>query len=346
MELNEVVKFLSDYDGEPLSFMEVCGTHTAAVSENGIPSMLSPKIRLISGPGCPVCVTVASYIDRLCELALKTGYCVVTFGDMIRVSGSKKSLADIKSEGGNVHMVYSPFEIIKLAENDKDTIFVFAAVGFETTTPIYALLIDRLIESNIKNVRLLTALKTMPAAISRLCEGEGRIDGFIAPGNVSVITGSGIYEPIAKRYNVPFVVSGFSGKELIASIYALVKLSKKAEVLNLYKSAVDKEGNKAAQEIVNKYFKPCDAAWRGMGIIKGSGLILRDEYMSFDAGSAKLNEDSLINQACSCAEVITGIKAPVECPLFSKVCTPQNPQGACMVSNEGSCFHYYINNRR
>lgn len=346
MELKEVTEFLARYDGEPLAFMEVCGTHTAAISENGIPSMLSPKIKLISGPGCPVCVTIASYIDRLCELALTPNTCVVTFGDMIRVPGSEHALKDIKSLGGRIHMVYSPFEIIELAKNDEETNFVFAAVGFETTTPIYALLIDKIIENNIKNIKLLTALKTMPSAIESLCNGNNKIDGFIAPGNVSVITGANAYKPIAEKYQLPFVVSGFDGKELLATIYALVKLKGKGEVKNLYKSAVTDKGNTKAQEIVNKYFEPCDAYWRGMGCIKGSGMALRREYSMYDAGSYNLCEDSFINKACSCGDVITGSKSPNECPLFKKVCTPENPQGACMVSNEGSCFHYFINDRR
>lgn len=345
MDTKEILKFLKEYDGEELSFMEVCGTHTASISGNGIPSLLSDKIKLISGPGCPVCVTVASYIDRLCELALTPNTCVVTFGDMIRVPGSKEALKDIKSKGGKIEMVYSPFEIINLANNDKDTTFVFAAVGFETTTPIYALLIDKIINEGIKNIKLLTALKTMPAVIDALCSQENKINGFIAPGNVSVITGSNAFLPLAKKYNLPFVISGFNGEELLATIYSLVKLKGTGKVLNLYKYAVTENGNEKAKEIVNKYFMPYDAYWRGMGKVKNSAMVLKDKYLQYDAGSKELTEDSLINKGCSCGDIITGKKAPNECPLFGKVCTPENPQGACMVSNEGSCFHYYNNKR-
>lgn len=345
MDVKDITKFLSEYDGEPLSFMEVCGTHTASISESGIPSLLSDKIKLISGPGCPVCVTVASYIDRLCELALTADTCVVTFGDMIRVPGTDKALKDVKSLGGRVEMVYSPFEIIALAEKDADTTFVFAAVGFETTTPIYALLIDKIIKDDIKNIKLLTALKAMPPAIEKLCEAGSKIDGFIAPGNVAVITGANAFLPLAEKYNLPFVVSGFSGKELLATIYSLVKLKGNGRVLNLYKSAVTDDGNAKAKSLVNKYFESYDAGWRGMGIIKNSGMALKAEYSIYDAGSRDLTEDNLKNKGCSCGEIITGIKSPVDCPLFGKICTPENPQGACMVSNEGSCFHYYINKR-
>lgn len=345
MNITDITEFLSNYDGEELSFMEVCGTHTAAISENGIPSILSKKIKLISGPGCPVCVTVADYIDRLCTLALEDNTCVVTFGDLIRVPGSSSALQETKSKGGRIRMVYSPFEIIDLAEKDTDTTYVFAAVGFETTTPIYAVLLEKIIEENIKNIRLLTALKTMPAAIDTLCQMGGRIDGFIAPGHVSVITGANEFKSLAEKYNLPFVVSGFKGEELLASIYALVKLKGQGKVLNLYKSAVTDTGNDKAKTLVNKYFEPCDAVWRGIGKIANSGMALKKEYAVYDAGSRELIHDNVKNKKCRCGEVITGFSSPCDCPLFAKACTPENPQGACMVSNEGSCFHYYINNR-
>lgn len=345
MDIKDITEFLRTYDGENLSFMEVCGTHTAAISESGIPSLLSDKIRLISGPGCPVCVTVADYIDRLCELALMENTCVVTFGDLIRVPGSESALQETKSKGGRIQMVYSPFEILDLAKQDENTMFVFAAVGFETTTPIYAVLLEKIMENHIQNIQLLTALKTMPAAIDTLCQTGGKIDGFIAPGHVSVITGANAFKPLAEKYGLPFVVSGFGAQELLASIYALVKLRSQGKVLNLYKSAVTESGNEKAKHLVNKYFEPCDAVWRGIGKIKHSGMALKAEYSRYDAGSRELVNDHVRNKKCRCGEVITGFVSPCECPLFSKACTPENPQGACMVSNEGSCFHYYINNR-
>lgn len=346
MDIRDITEFLKEYDGKELSFMEVCGTHTAAISSNGIPSLLSKKIKLISGPGCPVCVTVADYIDRLCELSLTDNCCVVTFGDLLRVPGSVSSLQDTKSKGGNIRMVYSPFEILDLAEKNTDTDFVFAAVGFETTTPIYAVLLDKITEKGIGNIKLLTALKTMPAAIDALCRMGGKIDGFIAPGHVCVITGANEFKPLAEKYSLPFVVSGFKGEELLASIYALVKLNGKGKVMNLYKSAVTNIGNEKAKALVEKYFEPCSAVWRGIGEIESSGMALKKEYSAFDAGSRGLTKDRLKNSRCRCGEIITGFASPTECPLFSKVCTPENPQGACMVSNEGACFHYCINNRK
>ena len=345
-DIKEIIDFLKNYDGQEITLMEVCGTHTAAISENGIQDIISDKIKLVSGPGCPVCVTTSAYIDRLNELACEEKTCVVTFGDMIRVRGSQKSLRDISAEGGNIHMIYSPLEIIDLALSDTDTTYVFAAVGFETTTPIYAILIEEIIKRDIKNIKLLTALKTMPQAIRTVYNKGKAIDGFIAPGHVSVITGSKEFEPLAKELSVPFVVSGFEGEELVASIYALVKSRDKGTVINLYKSFVSENGNEEARNLVSKYFEPCDAAWRGMGIIPDSGMCLKKEFEIYDAGSRELVEDNMFNKKCCCGNVVAGIMSPVQCSLYGKECTPQTPQGACMVSTEGSCYHYYMNRRR
>ena len=344
-DFNGILKFLKEYDGEPINIMEVCGTHTAAISENGIPGILSKNIRLVSGPGCPVCVTVASFVDKLVKLSLKKDTCVVTFGDMIRVRGSSMSLADARAEGGDVIMVYSPFDIIKIAEKDQKKTYIFAAVGFETTTPIYAMLVKHITKNSIKNIKLLTALKTMPAVIDTVCSDINKIDGFIAPGHVSVITGSEIYRPIAEKYNIPFVVSGFEGRELIEAIYALVKLKGTPSVENLYTQVVKKNGNELAKSEVEKYFMPYDASWRGLGIIKNSGMVLRDEYSYLDAGSRELIKDSENKNGCRCKDVICGKIPPTGCSLFGKKCTPNTPQGACMVSTEGSCFNYYVNKR-
>ncbi len=344
-DIGYIKDYLRQYAGAELYFMEVCGTHTASISENGIADMLSQRIHLVSGPGCPVCVTVAAYIDRLVELAMLKDTCVVTFGDMIRVRGSRKNLREAMAEGGHVRMIYSPLEILEMAEKDCGCTYVFAAVGFETTTPVYALLLEEAIKRKIKNIRLLTALKTMPAVIDRVCQESNSLSGFIAPGHVSVITGSRIYEPLAQKYSLPFVVAGFEGEELLAAIYALVKLHNQPLVRNMYPRAVKEEPNEQAQKKVAQYFEQCDAAWRGLGIIGNSGMALRKEYELYDAGSRELVSDSLVNAGCSCPDVITGRKSPVQCPLYGKICTPDTPQGACMVSTEGSCFNYYVNQR-
>ncbi len=344
-DIKEMIKFLREYDGKPAVLMEVCGTHTAAISENGIPSILSPKIKLVSGPGCPVCVTVSAYIDRLIELSMQDKTCVVTFGDMLRVKGSRRTLREAGADGAKFRMVYSPFEILELAKADPDTEYIFAAVGFETTTPVYAVLLDEAEKRKIENIKLLTALKTMPGVIRYVYSHDNNITGFIAPGHVSVITGSRAFEPLAGEAGIPFVVAGFEGEELIAAIYTLIKLQGRGVVKNLYKTAVNEERNEAAAIITDKYFEVCDAVWRGIGPVKNSGLILKKEYSKYDAGSSGLDYDRGFSIGCSCKDVITGRKSPNECALFGKACTPKQPQGACMVSSEGSCYHYYLNSR-
>jgi hydrogenase expression/formation protein HypD len=345
ISFEEILDTLKNYDGEEVRIMEVCGTHTAAISENGIPSMLSPKIKLISGPGCPVCVTVTAVIDKLVELCMDENTIVLTFGDLIRVKGTSKSLADAKADGGHVRMVYSPMETVKLAKEDPTHTYVFAAIGFETTTPVYAMVLEEAIKSDVQNLKLLTSLKTMPEVIRWVVNNGGGIDGFIAPGHVSAITGSEVYEELSQELNLPFVVSGFEGKQLLLTIYALINMKGKPGVKNLYKDVVTKEGNTKAKEVVNKYFEPSDASWRGMGKIKGSGMTLREEYRMYDAGSLGLDEDHM-PAGCSCASVLVGKIKPNECPLFGKVCTPDNAHGACMVSTEGSCYNYFVSGRR
>ncbi|RDU22967.1 hydrogenase formation protein HypD [Anaerosacchariphilus polymeriproducens] len=344
--LETIKDYLKKYDGEELTFMEVCGTHTAAISQSGITEILSDKIRLVSGPGCPVCVTVASYIDKLVSLSMEENTCVATFGDMLRVRGSEKSLNDAKASGGKVILVYSPMDVIDIAKKNTQLNYVFAAVGFETTTPIYSLMLKQIIEEKIENLKLLTALKTMPKVIDWVCSVDSPINGFIAPGHVSVITGSDYFKELALKWNMPFVVSGFEAIDLLNAIYALINYKDKGEVLNLYPAYVTDKGNKAAQKQVEQYFTSCKSAWRGIGQIEDSGMQLKEEYLKYDAGSQNLIEDSKINEGCCCDKVIIGTINPTQCPLFKKVCSPETPQGACMVSTEGSCYHYYISNRK
>jgi len=341
----DVQKFLFEYDGSTVKLMEVCGTHTAQISQCGIPSMLSSKIQLVSGPGCPVCVTVTDYIDKLVELGKSQQNVIVTFGDMMRVTGKTASLSDAKANGAQVRMVYSPMETLELASMDTSKTFIFAAIGFETTTPIYALLIQEAILRGITNIKILTSLKTMPSAIDWVCQNKTGIDGFLAPGHVSAITGSKIFDGLAKKYGMPFAVVGFEGEQILKAIAVLVKSRGLGRVMNLYPEVVTVQGNEIAQQIVAKYFIECDAAWRGFGVIKGSGMMLRKEYSGFDAGSWGMDNDRGHNPKCRCAQVLTGGINPTQCPLFGNECTPSSQQGACMVSSEGSCYNYYINKR-
>ena len=345
MQLNDILKFLKEYDGRPLNLMEVCGTHTASIFENAIESLLSEKIHLISGPGCPVCVTVSAYVDRLCALALDKNNVIVTFGDMIRVPGSKQALRDVRAQGADVRMVYTPLEMLAMAQKEKEKTFIFAAVGFETTTPVYALLLDEAVRKNIKNIKILSALKTMPNVIKKLCTQQNNIDGFLAPGHVAVLTGSNVFEQLAAQYSRPFAVSGFKAEEILASVYALVKMQGTGKCVNRSKPVARESENEKAKKLVEKYFRPCTAAWRGIGMIENSGMILRDEYSDFDAGSENLTQDASFQKGCCCGEIITGRKRPTQCPLYKTICTAENPMGSCMVSNEGTCFNYYMNDR-
>lgn len=351
-KMTQIKTWLAAYDGPDISIMEVCGSHTAAISKYGISGMLSEKLHLISGPGCPVCVTPTGYIDRLIELSMEDGTTVVTFGDLIRVPGREKSLAEAKGEGANVVMVYSPMDILRLAKEKPSQHFVFAAVGFETTAPVYALLLEQLVEERIANVQLLTALKMMPPVIRWLCEHNCKIDGFLAPGHVAAVTGAALFEPLAKRYQVPFGVAGFGAEELLLAVYGTFRAVEQYRekgvspaVKNYYPSVVSAQGNPRAKELVEKYFEPCDALWRGIGVIAGSGRRLQSKYDRFDAGSELLVEDHKKNQACRCDQILMGRALPGECPLFGNGCTPLHPQGACMVSEEGSCHQYLMYHR-
>ena len=357
MDLEKIKKYLKEYSGPELKIMEVCGSHTGAIAKNGIPGLLSDRIRLISGPGCPVCVTPSSYIDRLIDLCLTPGTCVVTFGDLIRVPGSRMSLQQASGRGGNVRMVYSPMDIFPMASKDPDTTFVFAAVGFETTAPVYALMVQQILEDHIENVKILTALRTMPGIIDRLCAQGADIQGFLAPGHVAVVTGSKAFEPLAAKYSIPFGVAGFTGAQILTALCGIVMACERMQggspgteaggnlVMNYYPSVVTREGNTEAQKLVDRYFDRSDAVWRGMGTVADSGRLLRREFADLDAGSRDLTEDRKVNAGCCCDKVLMGKMRPTQCPLFQKECSPLRPQGACMVSTEGSCYTYYVNRR-
>lgn len=333
--------YLMNYEGPPLKIMEVCGTHTRSIAKNGIRSLISPKIELVSGPGCPVCVTVAAYIDKIIEYSLRPGYVAVTFGDMLKVTGSNSQTLNLaKARGGRVRIVYSPFDVFEMARADSENIYVFAAIGFETTLTAYALIVRSAVENRITNVRLLTAIKTIAPALDFVCAALPEISAFIAPGNVSVVTGSVIYESLAAKYKRPFAVSGFKGSDLVGAITDLVRQCEQgtSETHNLYSSVAGRYGNQAALALIDRYFEKGDAAWRGFPIIKGSGMYLRSEFSYLDAGSAGLDSDAEAPAGCICGQVISGKTHPRRCPLFMNSCTPLNPVGACMATVEGACL--------
>ena len=348
MDAEKIIHYLKEYKGPEIKIMEVCGTHTSSIFKSGIRSLISPKIKLISGPGCPVCVTPAAYIDKCIEYAMKENHVLVTFGDMIKVPGEMGSLSQVKGQGAKIELMYSPIELVDKAEKHPDTTYVIAAVGFETTVPAYAITIEEVEKRGIKNLKLVTALKTVMPALEWICENEEKINGFICPGHVSVIIGSQIYEELAEKYHKPFVVAGFEPEHILAGIYDIVKqleIPNKDEVRvhNLYTNAVKSEGNTRAQEIIYKYFEPNKAMWRGLGIIEDSGLYLKEEYKKYDGGSRGLDKDIELPESCRCGEVIIGRINPDECPMFGQVCHPENPYGPCMVSSEGACGIWYRN---
>ncbi len=341
MEVEEIVSGIRAYDGPQLNIMEVCGSHTGAIAKAGIYDLMPDKIRLISGPGCPVCVTGSDYIDRLIELTREANTSLLTFGDLIRIPGSSKSLSMAKGEGADIRIVYSPLDAVTLAKENPDRRFIFAAVGFETTAPVYALLIDEIVKNKIDNIKILSAIKTMPKVIETICQRKSGVNAFLAPGHVAVVSGYQAYEEISKKYGIPFVVAGFEPKLILEAIYILSKMAGRAGVYNDYASLVEKKGNPKALSLIEKYFQPCDAAWRGLGLVKDSGLVLKDKYSYLDLGSKDLIEDHKKNPLCSCDKVLLGLMEPKDCPLFGKACNPVHPQGACMVSTEGACNAYF-----
>jgi len=345
MTLGQVKTELKEYDGEPIKIMEVCGTHTSSIFKNGIRSLISPKIQLISGPGCPVCVTASAYIDKLIDYSLMENHCVLTFGDMMKVKGNKLCLTQASAVGGNVKILYSPLDAVKIALENSQTQYVFAAVGFETTTPIYAVLIEEMKKNKIKNLKLLTSLKTIIPAVSYICENEEKIDAFLAPGHVCVIIGYRDFNELAIKYHKPFVVAGFEGEHILAAIYEIVHQikNKQSNVKNMYVNAVSEEGNIKALAMMDKYFEKADDYWRGIGIIKNSALRIRPEFAEFDAGSTFEEYKESPPKGCRCRDVILGRINPNECPLFSIKCTPLNAIGPCMVSTEGVCGIWFKN---
>ena len=344
-KLDSIVEAIRKYSGPPIRLMEVCGTHTHNISRFGIPSLFPPEISLISGPGCPVCVTPAGYIDRAAELSLTPGCTVLSFGDMIRVPGNRTSLQKAKAEGGSIALMYSPMEALEYAKRESGRLFYVTAVGFETTLPVYALLVRRLKENNIQNVRLLTAVKALMPALTWICENNPDIHGFLGPGHVSAILGWGGYEQVCSKFAIPMVVAGFGYEHIVAAIYDLmVQLMRgTSEVHNLYPSAVTREGNQEALQLIDTFFEKKASVWRGLGEIDGSGYFLKPEYDAFDAGG--FETDARETAGCLCGRVITGRARPVDCKHFGTACTPENPKGPCMVSSEGTCGIWHQNAR-
>lgn len=325
--------------------MEVCGSHTMAIGRYGLRPLLPESVELISGPGCPVCVTDPGYIDAAIELA-RRGAILATFGDMVRVPGSSSSLTACRTAGGDIRVCYSPSAALELARNNPSREVVFLAVGFETTTAPLASLVGEAVRDGLTNLSLLTAFKLVPPALrALLADPDIRIDAFLCPAHVSAIIGSRAYEPFAAEYHVPCVVAGFEPLDILYGVNRILTqlLAGEASVDNEYGRVVRPQGNVRAQEQIGRYLQPVDAVWRGIGVIPSSGLGLRPEYAAFDAARKFALPVSAGHQhaGCRCGDVIKGKLRPTECALFAKACTPDSPVGPCMVSAEGTCAAYY-----
>jgi hydrogenase expression/formation protein HypD len=343
--VDEVAQEIRKISKKEIKIMEVCGSHTMSIHRFGIKSLLPPTIKLISGPGCPVCVTGKEYIDKAIWLSKQPDTIITTFGDLIKVPGSESSLDKARSEGADVQIVYSILDAIELAQEKPNKKIVFLAIGFETTTPPTAAGVDKAKELGLNNFFILSAHKVMPPAMQAIIDDGIGVDGFLAPGHVSVITGESIYKFIPEKYNRGVVISGFEPLDVMQSVLMLVKQAeennKKVEIQ--YTRVVKPEGNPIAQEIINKVFEPGDAVWRGLGNLPGSALYLRKSYENFDADKVF---DIVIPPTkepsnCLCGSVLRGLNQPNDCKLFGKACTTENPVGACMVSPEGACNVFF-----
>jgi len=345
---------ISDIRGkskQKVRLMEFCGGHTVAIFKYGIRQALPPNIELVSGPGCPVCVTATSDIDKAIALAMVPGVIIASFGDMLRVPGSRASLQQARAAGADVRIVYSTLDALKIAQENPSKTVVFIGVGFETTAPTIAASVLQAKEQKIKNYRILSLHKLCPPVIKTILDaGEVKLNGLICPGHVSAVTGSNAWEFVARDYGIPCVVAGFEPTDILQCVDMLVTQveNHQSKVEIAYKRGVTPEGNLQAQKIMAQVFEPCPANWRGMGKVPDSGLKLRHKFADYDAEVAFdiKPEPAIEPKGCICGEILRGVKTPADCRLFRKICTPENPVGPCMVSSEGSCSAYYLYGER
>ena len=332
-----------------VKLMEVCGTHTQNFRRFGLGELLPENLSLVSGPGCPVCVSAPGYIDAALRLARDKNNIILTFGDMLCVPGNKSSLIEARAEGNKISVVYSALGSLEVARKNPEKKVIFLAVGFETTAPTIALSILAAAKEKIRNLYFFSALKLIPPAMKYLL-GDKRLqlDGFLCPGHVSAVIGAKAYAFIARQYKIPCCVTGFEPLDILEGIYLLLQqiVSGRPRVANQYLRAVKNAGNRQAQQMMARVFRVADDQWRGMGEIAQSGLKIKREFSGFDAEKAfGINSVTLslsaVSQKCRCGEILKGLIAPQQCPLFGKACRPEHPLGPCMVSSEGTCNAHY-----
>lgn len=341
-----IQKIIQSKISKPINIMEICGGHTHSIMKFGLPSLLPKEINFVHGPGCPVCVMPRERIDTALKLVSMPNIIFCVLGDMLRVPGSYESLIDLRAKGADIRALYTPLEVIDIALENKDKTIIFFAIGFETTTPMSASIIQKRIELQLENLFFHINHVLVPPAVEAIMQDEKvKIDAFLGPSHVSVITGSNIYEPIAKKYKTPIAVSGFEPVDIMLSVLNIVEQmnANTYEVYNEYHRVVSKEGNLKAKSLMQTYFQPCDFEFRGLGVIKDGGLCLKDEFSNLDASKVfdcrvQSKDES---KACICGQILRGLAKPYDCKVFAKACTPKNPIGSCMVSSEGACAAYY-----
>ena len=346
-ELNKLKSKKASADN-PFYIMEVCGTHTMSIAECGLRQLLPSWVKLISGPGCPVCVTPSNYVDALLDITDNKDVVVCCYGDLIRIPGSNKgdSLKARKSLGADVRIVYSPMDALEIAKKETNKEVIFVGIGFETTAPGTAISIIEAKKQNVKNFSVLSLMKYTLQAVNKIVTDERcRLDGLICPGHVATIIGANAFKYLAKEYKIPCVVAGFKQDEIIRGVYDLCKLlcDETPMVINDYKTCVEDEGNTVAMEYMGEVFEKEDAVWRGLGLIKDSGMKIKESYKEYDA-SVKFNyqpAEKENNNGCCCGQVLMGIIPPEKCPKYGKECNPVDPLGPCMVSSEGACAASY-----
>jgi len=330
----------------PLVLMEVCGTHTMAIHQYGLRGLLPEEVRLVSGPGCPVCVTPVGFVDQAVAISRLPDVTITTFGDMVRVPGSSTSLLEEQARGADIRIVYSPLDAVALAQSNPQKQVVFLGIGFETTAPTVAGALVRAGQLQLTNFSVLCAHKTMPAAMATLtADEELQVDGYLCPAHVSAIIGADAFLPLADEYRIPCVVTGFEPLDILQGVEMLVRqiLCNESRVENQYRRFVKARGNLKAQQLMAQVFEPCDALWRGIGMIAGSGLQINQDFAAFAACRRfdVVVEESREPEGCLCGEILKGKTTPRQCPLFGQACTPEAPVGACMVSSEGTCAAEY-----
>jgi hydrogenase expression/formation protein HypD len=343
------IEGLSNQLGRPTSIMEVCGTHTHAIAAAGLRAMLPSSVRLISGPGCPVCVTPVEYLDRAIALSGLPDVVVCSFGDMLRVPSSTLTMEEARAEGRSIEVVYSPRDAVAVARQRPNTRVIFLSVGFETTVPTIAAALAEAEADGLKNFLILPGNKVMPPPMQALAaDPELKVEGFLLPGHVSVITGWETFLFLAEEHSMGGAVVGFAPSDVLRGIAELLAqlCEDRREIVNLYNRVVDASGNRTARAMVDRFFEPATVVWRGFGPIEGSGLALRSQWSHRDASAIEVQlPDPVEPPGCRCGDVLRGTILPPECPLFATSCTPDSAVGACMVSSEGACAAWYRHDR-